>query len=145
MTNWKAVTISLALALGWIMGNPAVALGPAPEPQAEVQMSIARVESLTQHLRSHPEDVGAMEDLAALYMSNQSYDAAIAPLARGLQLDPHRRSLWVALELARGLQLDPHRRSLWVALDVAVIRSGRKMITDAELTRRAASFAKALK
>src|SRR6266581_671944 len=114
MTNWKAVTISLA-----------VALGPAPEPQAEVQMSIARVESLTQHLRSHPEDVGAMEDLAALYMSNQSYDAAIAPLARGLQLDPHRRSLWVAL-------------------DVAVIRSGRKMITDAELTRRAASFAKAL-
>jgi len=126
MTNWKVVTISLALALGWIMGNPAAALGPASEPEAEVQMSIARVESLTQHLRSNPEDVGAMEDLAALYMSNQSYDAAIAPLARGLQLDPHRRSLWVAL-------------------DVAVIRSGRKMITDAELTRRAASFAKALK
>ncbi|OLB67056.1 MAG: hypothetical protein DMD38_00320 [Gemmatimonadetes bacterium] len=125
MTNWKAVTISLALALGWIMGNPAVALGPAPDPQAEVQMSIARVESLTQHLRSHPEDVGAMEDLAALYMSNGSYDTAIAPLARGLQLDPYRRSLWVAL-------------------DVAVIRSGRKMITDAELTRQAVAFEKAL-
>ena len=41
MTNWKAVTISLGLAVGWIMGNPAVALGPAPEPQAEVQMNIA--------------------------------------------------------------------------------------------------------
>ncbi len=126
MTNWKIVTISLALALGWIMGNPAAALGPAPEPEAEVQMSIARVESLTQHLRSNPEDVGAMEDLAALYMSNGSYDAAIGPLARALQLDPHRRSLWVAL-------------------DVAVIRSGRKMITDAELTTRAASFVEALK
>src|SRR5438876_3430849 len=125
MTNWKIVTISLALALGWIMGNPAAALGPAPEPEAEVQMSIARVESLTQHLRSNPEDVGAMEDLAALYMSNGSYDAAIGPLARALQLDPHRRSLWVAL-------------------DVAVIRSGRKMITDAELTRQAVAFEKAL-
>ncbi|HEY3219208.1 MAG TPA: hypothetical protein VGJ80_00625 [Gemmatimonadales bacterium] len=128
MTNWKAVTVSLALALGWIMGNPAVALGPrpAPDPQTEVQMNIARVESLTQHLREAPEDVGAMEHLAALYMSNGSYDAAIAPLARGLQLDPHRRSLWVAL-------------------DVAIIRSGRKMITDAELTRRATSFVEALK
>ncbi len=125
MTNWKAVTISLALALGWIMGNPAVALGPAPDPQAEVQMNIARVESLTQHLRSYPEDVGAIEDLAALYMANGSYDAAIGPLARALQLDPHRRSLWVAL-------------------DVAVIRSGRKMITDAELTKMAARFKEGL-
>ena len=89
-------------------------------------MNVARVESLRQHLSSYPEDVGAMEDLAALYMANGSYDAAIAPLARALQLDPHRRSLWVAL-------------------DVAVIKSGRKMITDAELTRRAASFSKALK
>jgi len=126
MTNWKAVTISLGLAVGWIMGNPAVALGPAPEPQAEVQMNIARVESLTQHLHRYPEDVSAIEDLAALYMTNGSYDAAIGPLARGLQLDPYRRSLWVAL-------------------DVAVIRSGRKMITDAELVRRAAEFSKKLK
>ena len=126
MTNWKAVTISLGLAVGWIMGNPAVALGPAPEPQAEVQMNIARVESLTAHLRSNPEDVSAMEDLAALYMANGSNDAAIAPLARGLQLDPHRRSLWVAL-------------------DVAVIRSGRKMISDSDLTRRAAEFSSKLR
>src|SRR5438445_12988291 len=118
MTNWKAVTISLALALGWIMGNPAVALGPAPDPQAEVQMSIARVESLTHHLRSHPEDVGAMEDLAALYMSNGSYDPAIAPLAQRLQLDPNRRGLRVPLE-------------------VALICSGREIITHAELTGQA--------
>jgi cytochrome c-type biogenesis protein CcmH/NrfG len=127
MTNWKAVTVSLALALGWIMGNPAVALAPrpGPGPQAEVQMNIVRVESLTQHLRNYPEDVGAMEDIAALYMTNGSYDAAIGPLARGLQLDPHRRSLWVAL-------------------DVAVIRSGRKVITDAELTKMAARFKESL-
>jgi cytochrome c-type biogenesis protein CcmH/NrfG len=127
MTYIKAVTISLALALGWIMGNPAVALGPrpTPDPQAEVQMNVARVESLTQHLRSYPEDASAMEDLAALYMTNGSYDAAIGPLARALELDPHRRSLWVAL-------------------DVAVIKSGRKMVTDAELSRRAAAFKSAL-
>ncbi len=125
MTNWKAVTISLGLALGWIMGNPAVALGPALDPQAEVQMNIARVESLTQHLRSYPEDVSVMEDLAALYMANGAYDAAIGPLARALQLDPYRRSLWVAL-------------------DVAVIRSGRKMITDAELVKMAARFKESL-
>ncbi len=126
MTNWKAVIVALGLALGWIVGNPAVALGPAPTPQAEVQVNIARVESLTQHLRSYPEDVGAMEDLAALYMANGSYDTAIAPLARALELDPHRRSLWVAL-------------------DVAVIKSGRKMITDAELTKQAVAFRAALK
>ena len=126
MTNWKAVTISLALAFGWTIGNPAVALGPGPNPQGEVQMNIARVESLTQHLHSYPDDVGALEDLAALYMVNGSYDAAIGPLARGLQLDPHRRSLWVAL-------------------DVAVIKSGRRMITDAELTKLAAAFHKSLK
>jgi cytochrome c-type biogenesis protein CcmH/NrfG len=127
MTYIKAVTVSLALALGWIMGNPAVALGPrpAPDPQAEVQMNVARVESLTQHLRSYPEDASAMEDLAALYMTNGAYDAAIGPLARALELDPHRRSLWVAL-------------------DVAVIKSGRKMVTDAELSRRAAAFKSAL-
>ena len=35
-------------------------------------------------------------------------------------------------------------RSLWVALDVAVIKSGRKMITDAELTKMAARFKESL-
>src|SRR5882672_721945 len=110
MTNWKAVTVALGLALGWIVGNPAVALGPAPDPQAEVQVNVARVEGLRQHLRNHPQDVDEMEHLATLYMANESYDAALGPLARALQLDPTRRSLWVAL-------------------DVAVIRSGRKMIS----------------
>ena len=125
MTNWKAVTVALGLALGWFVGNPAVALGPAPDPRAEVQVNVARVEGLTQHLRNNPQDVDEMEHLAALYMANGCYDTALGPLARALQLDPTRRSLWVAL-------------------DRAVERSGAARITDAELTRRAASFVQAL-
>jgi cytochrome c-type biogenesis protein CcmH/NrfG len=125
MTNWKAVTVALGLALGWIVGNPAVALGPAPDPQAEVQVNVARVEGLTEHLRNNPWDVDEMEHLAALYLANGCYDTALGPLARALQLDPTRRSLWVAL-------------------DRAVERSGAVRITDAELTRRAASFVQAL-
>lgn len=123
MINWKAVTISLGLALGWIMGNPAVALGPAPtpDPQAEAQMKVARVEALTQHLRSHPADVDELEHLAALYMANRSYDAALGPLARALQLDPHRRTLWVAL-------------------NAALQNLDRQRISDEELTVRAAEF-----
>jgi cytochrome c-type biogenesis protein CcmH/NrfG len=125
MTNWKAVTVALGLALGWMVGNPAVALGPAPDPQAEVQVNVARVEGLTEHIRNYPRDVDEMEHLAALYMANGCYDTALGPLARALQLDPTRRSLWVAL-------------------DRAVERSGAARITDTELTRRAASFVKAL-
>jgi len=125
MTNWKAVTVALGLALGWMVGNPAVALGPAPDPEAEVQVNVARVEGLTEHLRNYPRDVDEMEHLAALYMANGCDDTALGPLARALQLDPTRRSLWVAL-------------------DRAVARSGAARITDAELTRRAASFVKAL-
>ena len=126
MTNWKVVTVSLGLAVGWIMGNPAVALGPAPGPQAEVQMNIARVEALTQHLHNHPQDVDEMEHLAALYMANRSYDAAMGPLARALQLDPHRRSLWVAL-------------------DSALRHLGRQRMSDEELVLRAAEFSSKLR
>ena len=129
MINWKAVTISLGLALGWIVGNPAVALGPAPslspDPQAEAEMKVARVEALTEHLRSHPSDVDELEHLAALYMANGAYDTALGPLARALQLSPHRRSLWVAL-------------------DTALRGTGRSRISDEELTLRAVEFKSAL-
>ena len=127
MTNWKVVTIALGLALGWSMGNPAVALGPASSPgtQAEVQMKVARVEGLTHHLRNYPRDVDEMEHLAALYMANGSYDAAIGPLARALQLDPHRRSLWVGL-------------------DTALRQLDRQRISDEELAVRALEFRNAL-
>ena len=121
MTNWKAVTIALALALGWLMGDPAIAMGPGPDPQAEVQLAISRVDSLMQYLREHPADVNALGQLAAMYAANESYDAAIGPLARALQLDPTRRSLWVAL-------------------DEALQRSGVGEMGDTELTRRAADF-----
>jgi cytochrome c-type biogenesis protein CcmH/NrfG len=125
MTNWKAVTVALGLALGWIAGNPALALGPAPDSQAEVQVNIARVEALTQHLRNNPRDVDEMEHLAALYMVNGSYDAALGPLARALQLDPHRRSLWAAL-------------------DTALRHLGRQRVSDEELVLRAAAFSSKL-
>jgi cytochrome c-type biogenesis protein CcmH/NrfG len=62
-----------------------------------------------------------MEMVARIYAANESYDAAIGPLARALQLDPTRRSLWSAL-------------------DNAVKMSGRATITDVELARRAAEF-----
>ena len=125
MTNWKAVIISLGLAMGWVMGNPAVALGPAPDPVAEAQMKVARVEALTEHLRSCPKDVDEMEHLAALYMANGSYDAALGPLARALQLDPRRRSLWVML-------------------DTALRHLDRRRISDEELVLRAGEFRNAL-
>jgi len=125
MTNWKAVIISLGLAMGWVIGNPAVARGPAPDPVAEAQMKVARVEALTQHLRSCPSDVDEMEHLAALYMANGSDDAAIGPLARALQLDSHRRSLWVML-------------------DAALRHLDRQRISDEELALRAVEFRRAL-
>jgi predicted Zn-dependent protease len=125
MTNWKAVTIAMGLALGWLIGDPAIAMGPGPDAQAQVQLAVSHVESLLAHLREHPADVSALEQLAATYAANESYDAAIGPLARALQLDPKRRSLWVAL-------------------DRAVQRSGAARITDAELSRRAASFVEVL-
>jgi len=55
-----------------------------------------------------------MEHLAALYMANGCYDAALGPLARALQLDPRRRSLWAAL-------------------DTALRRLGRQRMSDEEL------------
>src|SRR2546422_9237732 len=97
MTNWKAVTIALGLALGWLMGDPASAMGPGPDRQAEVQLAISHVDALMSYLREHPADVNALEQLAAMYAENQAYDAAVGPLARGLQLDPSRPGLWVAL------------------------------------------------
>src|SRR5258705_13414008 len=89
MTNWKAVTVALGLALGWFVGNPAVALGPAPDPRAEGQGNVGRVEGLTQHLRNNPQDVGEMEHPAPLYMAEGGYYAPLGPLARAPQLQPH--------------------------------------------------------
>jgi predicted Zn-dependent protease len=121
MTYTRNLIFALALALGWIIGDPAVALGPKPDRHVEVQLAIEWVDSLIAHLRAHPNDVDAMEQLAAMYLANESYDAAIGPLARGLQLDPSRRSLWSAL-------------------DTAIEKSGHGKMTDKELTEKAAAF-----
>lgn len=136
MNYWKNLAIAAAIDAAWLMGCPATSTEPEPLPPAEVVVNwpetpaepemgggtIGTVEdSLMLYLQNHPEDVDAMEKLARVYAEEGWYDAAIGPLARALQLDPERRSLWVAL-------------------DRAVEQSGWAKITDAELVRRATLF-----
>jgi predicted Zn-dependent protease len=135
MNYWKGLAIAAVIDAAWLMGCPATSTEPSPlppvetfvelavEPEVEPEMgSIGTVEdSLMIYLQEHPEDVDAMERLAGIYADSGWYDSAISPLARALQLDPERRSLWVAL-------------------DRAVERSGMIKITDAELVRRATQF-----
>ena len=147
MNYWKGLAIAAAIDAAWLMGCPAVATEPEPlppvevtvdwpQPQAELVVNayepemgggggIGTVEdSLMLYLQEHPEDVDAMERLARVYADDGWYDSAIGPLARALQLDPDRRTLWVAL-------------------DRAVEQSGWAKITDAELVRRANAFVEA--
>jgi Flp pilus assembly protein TadD len=77
------------------------------------------------YLQEHPEDVDAVEQVADLYANNGWWDEAIGPLARAIQLDPER---W----------------SLWSALDRAIEKAGMATITDAELTVRAQNFVEAV-
>ena len=131
MTYWKGLMIAAAIDLVWIMARPTgtqpatvpaldlVAEWPA-EPQQLAETSRLD-DSLMLYLQEHPEDVSAMETLAGVFAENEWWDAAINPLARALELDPSRRSLWTAL-------------------DRAVEKSGLGKITDAELVRRAAAF-----
>lgn len=140
MNYWKGLAIAAAIDAAWLMGCPAVSTEPEPLPPVEVVMNLAETgaepadahepemttigtveDSLMIYLQEHPEDVDAMEALARVYADDGWYDSAIGPLARALQLDPERRSLWVAL-------------------DRAVELSGWAKITDAELVRRATSF-----
>src|SRR3989442_1230223 len=82
-------------------------------------------DSLMERLQEQPTDVDAMAKLADVYASHGWYEAAIGPLARALQLDPTRRSLWSAL-------------------DTAIAKSGRAKMTDEELTEKAAAFVEAV-
>jgi predicted Zn-dependent protease len=148
MSYWKGLGVAVAIDLVWIMGCPFLATGPevpayTPEPSwvmnanvgavyvdksrdVEQLQALGRVQdSLMMYLQEHPEDVDAMQTLADVYADNEWWDDAIDPLARALQLDPSRRSLWSAL-------------------DRAVEKSGKAKITDAELTRRAAAFVEAV-
>jgi|SRR5688572_5638523 len=139
MNYWKGLAIAAAIDAVWLMGCPATSTGPDPLPPQELAVELPNEplveestltqsttlglleDSLMLFIKAHPEDVGAMEKLADAYAGEGFFDAAIAPLARALQLDGERRSLWVAL-------------------DRAVERSGMVKITDGELVRRAAEF-----
>lgn len=146
MNYWKGLMIAVAIDLGWIMGGPAVTgpellpprefavawsdvplVRPSVQPRKIEQLNAnGRLEdSLMTELQEHPENVTAMEKLATLYMQSGGYDAAMDPLARALQLEPTRRSLWVAL-------------------DKALEKSGYEAITDEELTVRAQKFVEAV-
>lgn len=143
MTYWKGLMIAAAIDLGWIMACPSPVTGPEPPPPADAVaewpagapaapeavdfLALGELEdSLMIHLQEHPDDVNAIQRVADVYTRHGWHESAIGPLARALQLDPSRRSLWVAL-------------------DGAVAGSGREKITDAELTRRAARFVEAVK
>lgn len=137
MSYWKGLMLAAAIDLVWIMGCPLLVTEPEPPAlveRAPVQDSLtvaaltelSRLEdSLMMHLGEHPEDVDAMHQLARVYLDNGWYERAIGPLARAVQLDPSRRSLWVAL-------------------DRAIEKSGHAKMADAELIRRANGFVEAV-
>jgi cytochrome c-type biogenesis protein CcmH/NrfG len=141
MRYWKGLLIAVAFDAAVIAGPDFVATEPQPvRPQAmqwpassepeslsftRLQELDGRVDSLLQHLEGHAKDVDAMLAVARIYMENGWAGDAVGPLARALQLDPHRRDLWVAL-------------------DRALERSGRAQISDAELTRAALEFVSAI-
>lgn len=142
MSYWKGLALAAAIDMVWIMGCPFTpmepdpvpssqaryfTLEPAPQPEGLDQLQqLGQLEdSLMMHLQESPDDVDAMLLLANVYTAQDWDDAAIGPLARALQLDPSRRSLWVAL-------------------DRTVEKSGLVKITDAELVRRALAFVEAV-
>jgi hypothetical protein len=153
MSYWKGLMIAVGIDLVWIMGSPVLApnsppkmhqykeevtgplnadnvgvvyVGQPPTGEVDRLIGVADVlDSLMMHLQAEPEDVNAIEKVADVYANNGWWDAAIGPLARAIQLDPER---W----------------SLWSALDRAVEKAGMATIKDAELTVRAAEFVEAV-
>lgn len=149
MSYWKGLMIAVGIDLVWIMGSPVLAPNSPPKmhqykeevtgplnaenvgvvyvghrPTEEVDRLIEvsnALDSLMMHLQEEPEDVNAIEKVADVYASNGWWEEAIAPLARAIQLNPER---W----------------SLWSALDRAIENAGMVKITDAELTVRAQNF-----
>ena len=144
---WKGLAVAVAIDLAWIMGGPFLATGPdmrdTAEPRWVLNDNVGMIhvgesgdveklnqigdveDSLMMYVQAHPEDVDAIQHIAELYADHGWWDQAIDPLARALQLDPERRSLWSAL-------------------DGAVEKSGKDKITDRELTERAAAFVEAV-
>jgi Tfp pilus assembly protein PilF len=147
MSYWKGVLAAIAFDFAWIMVSPSFVAGPesvahAPHAMTNLDAGVSvmattpedaqldwagRLEdSLMVYLQSHEEDVAAMVNLARMYVEHGWYDAAIDPLARALEIDPHRRAAWSLL-------------------DRALKQAGQARITDAELTKRAREFEEAVK
>jgi hypothetical protein len=153
MNYWKGLMIAAGIDLVWIMGSPILAPNSPPKmhqykeeitgplnadnvgvvsityrhaDEVNGLQVLSRVlDSLMVHVQEHPEDVDAIAKVADIYADKGWWNEAIGPLARALQLDPER---W----------------SLWSALDRAVEQAGMATITDAELTVRAAEFVEAV-
>jgi cytochrome c-type biogenesis protein CcmH/NrfG len=132
MSYWKGLAVAVAIDLVWIMGastvlapdlqEPAYTVAePEPNEVDELIEISERLDSLMMQLQMNPDDVDAMEKVADIYADKGWWDAAIGPLARAIQLDADR---W----------------SLWSALDRALDKAGMATITDAELTVRATNF-----
>ena len=153
MSYWKGLMVAVGIDLVWIMGSPVLAPDSPPkmhqykeeitgplnaenvgvvyihQPDAHEVDRLVEVsehlDSLMMRLQEEPEDVNTIENVADVYASNGWWNEAIGPLARAIQLDPER---W----------------SLWSALDRAVEKAGMATITDAELTVRAQNFVEAV-
>jgi cytochrome c-type biogenesis protein CcmH/NrfG len=144
MNYWKGLLVAVVFDVAWIAGipSPVTEATPLPMTQArqltdselreeaamhatpeDAQLDAAgRLEdSLMVYLQTHSDDVGAMVNLARMYVAHGWYDAAIGPLARAVQLDSERRSAWSLLD--RSLKM-----------------TGKTQATDAELTKRARQF-----
>ena len=147
MSYWKGLGVAVAIDLVWILGSSTILapdLTPSPykedpwvmnsgsqvtvtlaereRPEVDELIEISeRLDSLMMHLQEFPDDVDAIEKVADVYVDKGWWDQAIGPLARAIQLDADR---W----------------TLWSALDRAVGNAGMATISDAELTVRAANF-----
>ena len=67
---------------------------------AELELLAEIEDSLIAAIQRDSSDVGAMAELAHLYMLHGAYDAAVGPLARALELAPEREDLRAELQLA---------------------------------------------
>ena len=120
MRYWKGLLIAAVFDAAWIGGRQFLADQPAPLPIADAMtlpfavhvpepdsLTLERiaaidgmVDSLMTHLQDDSLDVGAMNQLAELYVEHGWYEAAIGPLARALEITPGDKKLGAALEAA---------------------------------------------
>jgi tetratricopeptide (TPR) repeat protein len=153
MSYWKGLGVAVAIDLLWIIGFPILASdGKLPVSTYKEQVSwpmspdnagvifearsetpsVAEIvelseqlDSLMLYLQEHPDDVDALQHVAQVYANHGWWTDAIGPLARAIQLDPER---W----------------SLWAALDRALENAGMATISDEDLTLRAQGFVEAI-